>query len=220
MSPCEIKNAMKDSFVDHWNRERKINRKLGFYNTIKEDFGCENYLDLDLSHQHLRRLTQFRTSSHRYKVETGRHGVQRNNVLNRVCNHCSTTDLETMNFLAALPTFDPIIEDELHVLQSCKHYDDLRERMLKLAKEALVDGDIKKLFTDRRCTKAVAKLLVWMHERRFPKKIPESEQNQNKSKKKTWSTPTQIKELMLHDGGHLTRLLWFSISVFFSCVPQ
>ena len=75
-----------------------------------------------------------------------------------------------MNFLAALPTFDPIIEDELHVLQSCKHYDDLRERMLKPAKEALVDGDIKKLFTDRRCTKAVAKLLVWMHERRFPKK--------------------------------------------------
>ena len=45
MSPREIKNAMKDSFVDHWNRERKINRKLGFYNTIKEDFGCENFLD-------------------------------------------------------------------------------------------------------------------------------------------------------------------------------
>ena len=52
--------------------------------------------------------------------------------------------------------------------------------MLKPAKEALVDGDIRKLFTDRRYTKAVAKLLVWMHERRFPKKIPESEQNQKK----------------------------------------
>jgi hypothetical protein len=53
-----------------------------------------------------------------------------------------------MNLLAALPTFDPIIEDESHVLKSCKYYDELRDRMMHTAKQALFDGDVKKLFAD------------------------------------------------------------------------
>ena len=170
MSPREIRNAMKDLFVNQWNREKQENKKLGFYNSIKADFGCENYLSADLSHQQLKRLTQFRTSSHQYKIETGRHGSKRNNVLNRVCNHCSTTDLETMNLMAALPTFNPIIEDELHVLKSCKYYDDLRDRMIHTAKQALFGGDVETLFTDMKYIKATAKLLVRINERRFPNK--------------------------------------------------
>ena len=56
------------------------------------------------------------------------------------------------------------------VLKSCEHYDDLRDRMPHHVKEALLAGDVKKLFTDKKCTKVVAKLFVWIHERRFPKK--------------------------------------------------
>jgi hypothetical protein len=70
MSPREIRNAIKDLFVSQWNRERQENKKLGFYNSIKAELGCENYLSADLFHQQVKRVTEFRTSSHQYKIKS------------------------------------------------------------------------------------------------------------------------------------------------------
>ena len=47
-----------DSLVRHAYRE------LGFYNSIKETFGCETYLNIGLSYQEQKRLAQFRISLH------------------------------------------------------------------------------------------------------------------------------------------------------------
>ena len=72
---------------------------------VKTEFAQENYLHLDLSYQQLKKFAQFRTSSHRFKIETGRQGVlrSRNSVLNRICNCCSTDDMETLRALESLP---------------------------------------------------------------------------------------------------------------------
>jgi hypothetical protein len=166
----ELRQALMKSFINQWNHERHDNKKLLFYNTIKKEFGCENYLSTDLTYEQQRRLTQFKTSSHQYRVETGRHGVKRNDIINYLCKYCSTVDIEILNGLTALSEFDPIIDYELHVLTGCGNYDDLRERMNKNSKD-LLNGELGSLFTDQRHIKATAKLLVRIHERRFPKTI-------------------------------------------------
>ncbi|KAL5262835.1 hypothetical protein ACHWQZ_G008281 [Mnemiopsis leidyi] len=148
LSPKQIRGVARSVFQGCWNRERKQNRKLCFYNSTKDKLEIENYLqDVNLKPQQLKRIAQMRTSSHRLNIETGRHGiVKRNTVLNRVCHHCS--DLTYLEYLAELPFFDPICEDEIHVLKSCPLYEDLRTNAHPAVKEHL-QTDLKKLFTDK-----------------------------------------------------------------------
>ena len=69
----QIRKSLRTTFCEIWEAERKTNRKLGFYNSIKETFGCETYLSIGLCYQEQKRLAQFRPSSHRYKAETDRY---------------------------------------------------------------------------------------------------------------------------------------------------
>ena len=118
LSPKQTKETAQSVFEGVWDRERKQNKKLSFYNTVKDSFNIENYLSVDLKHKNLKRIAQLRTSSHRFSIETGRNGaVKQREIRNRLCNHCC--DMTNMDFLAELPFFDPIVEDEIHVLQSC-----------------------------------------------------------------------------------------------------
>ena len=169
LNPKQIRTELREYFVEQWNNERSGNGKMGFYNSVKTEFGQENYLHLDLSYQQLKRFAQFRTSSHRFKIETGRHGNLRSSVLNRICNHCSTDDMETLRALESLPEFDPIIEDEEHVIRTCSYYEDLRESMNESMKKYL-EEDLKMLFTKEEHIRGTAKLLVRINGRRFPKK--------------------------------------------------
>ena len=115
--PSQMRKSLRTTFCEIWEAERKTNRKLGFYNSIKETFGCETYLNIGLSYQEQKRLAQFRTSSHRYKAETGRYKQKHESVsvVNRICEYCSPNSEVIVNF-SALPFFEPIIEDEKHVL--------------------------------------------------------------------------------------------------------
>ena len=83
--------------------------KMRFYKTFKECFEKEPYLD-HLTNFHARKIiTKFRCSDHRLEIEKGRH---RNlPVENRICPVCRT-DVET----------------ELHFLQECAEYNNLRTR--------------------------------------------------------------------------------------------
>ena len=44
----ELRQTIQDSEI--WEAQRKTNRKLGYYNSIKETFGCETYLNIGLSY--------------------------------------------------------------------------------------------------------------------------------------------------------------------------
>ena len=101
-----------------------------FYNTIKMSFGYEQYLDMNLSYNEAKKLALFRSSLHQFNIETGRHGTyKRNQVVPRICNACSTDETDVLNNFAEMPFFDPVIEDELHVLRTCSLYEDYRHRL-------------------------------------------------------------------------------------------
>ena len=72
-----FKNNMMSAFVTQWRDDKLSNRKLKFYNTIKHTFEKENHLSFALDHQQFKRLAQLRTSSHRFNIETGRHGTHK-----------------------------------------------------------------------------------------------------------------------------------------------
>ena len=95
--------------------------KLAFYNTIKKSFGYEQFLNMNLSYNESKKLTQFRSSSHQFNIETGRHGThKRNQVVPRVCNACSTDETDVLDNFAEMPFFDPIIKDDgLSLTISC-----------------------------------------------------------------------------------------------------
>ena len=85
-----------------------------------------------------------------------------------MCYQCG--DEATIELLTELPFFEPIKEDELHVLRHCPMYNDLRDQLSEKTKTSLFNDDLTSLFEDRRMTQDIAKMLVRVDARRFPKK--------------------------------------------------
>ena len=166
-----IKNKMKSAFESQWREDKSKNKKLKFYNTLilKDKFERENYLSFALNHQQLKRITQIRTSAHRFNIETGRHGIDKQlSIINRLCYHCCVDDRETLLNLIELPFFDPIIEDEVHVLSQCPLYEDLREALNDVTREALLTDLPRALsLKDELMTRDIGKFLIKVNERRL-----------------------------------------------------
>ncbi|KAL5272963.1 hypothetical protein ACHWQZ_G000969 [Mnemiopsis leidyi] len=158
-SPQAIRERSKELFIAQWNMERATNKKLGFYNSVKTNFGLEPYLKSDIPHLHLKRFAEFRMKSHRYNIETGRHGLSKQgDILHRICYQCSTNDKQVLENLKELPFFCPIIEDECHILRTCTLYEDLRHKLSDDSKTCIF-GDLDKAFKDVHVVKEIAKFL-------------------------------------------------------------
>ena len=118
----------------------------------------------------MKRLAQFRTSAHRYNIETGRYGMKRDNILNRICRHCSNEDDVTLQLLSELPFYQPILEDENHVLNICPMYNEGRVKA-KNIQSFLLSGQISSIFSNPLLTRELAQYLVTCQKKRFPKKV-------------------------------------------------
>ena len=107
---------IKNKFVDEWRKHTSgvflregQTSKLRFYKLFKTTFSRESYLDM-IPNFHLRKaITKFRCSDHTLEIETGRHKKLR--VEERICKLCKNS-----------------VETELHFLQICPIYNDLRRR--------------------------------------------------------------------------------------------
>ena len=164
-----IKNSMKSAFETQWKEDKSSNKKLKFYNSFKDAFVRESYLSFALNHQQVKRLAQIRTSSHRFNIETGRYGKDRRlSITNRLCYHCCADNLEMLLNLEELPFFDPIIEDEVHVLSQCPLYEDLRENLSDSTRITLLTDLPRALaLNDELMTREIGKFLIKVNERRF-----------------------------------------------------
>ena len=162
--PSQIRYGLKAWFENVWNAERQLNRKLRFYNSIKETFGPELYLSLDLGDWESKHIAQLRTNSNSYNIETGRHGQKRNSIVNRLCPNCSQNADNTMTLLAELPFFEPILENELHILIYCPSYSVLRDNLKNATKTAL--QDLKSLFHSAPTIRDISNFLKKAHDRR------------------------------------------------------
>ena len=114
-------------------------------------------------------MAQLRTSSHQYNTATGRHGQNRESVVNRIYTTCSENDDDTVTLLAELPFLDPIVEDETHVIQTCPLYEDLRKK-LKAPTYMALHEDPKLLFQTSTEIRDFSRFPRKIHERRLPKK--------------------------------------------------
>ena len=165
-TPLKLREGLRTLFQKQWNEDRANNKKLQFYNSIKKVFGIEKYLLMNLSTKKRKTLARFRASSHRFNVETGRYGSSREHIINRVCKSCSTKETDVLYSLAEMPFFDPIIEDEVHVLRTCVLYEDLRHSLSQKAKTCLF-SDMKDLFIEPELIKELTTFLNQINGRRF-----------------------------------------------------
>jgi len=80
--------------------------KLRTYKLFKSDFRLEPYLDLNLNKRIYTKIARFRCSSHSLKIETGRHERPIVPVEHRICDKCTSNE----------------VEDELHCLITCNSH--------------------------------------------------------------------------------------------------
>ena len=166
-TPNNIRLAYRRCFREHWDKERFVNKKLGFYNVVKAQFGEEPYIEFP--YKLVKPLERQRSSSHDLAIETGRH-LQKHktpgsNIITRICRSCCTGDLEMLNRLSELPLFDPIVEDEMHALRSCIRYEDLRQQLSTTAKNAIFQ-EPESMFKDSAATWDIGVFLYKVWQRR------------------------------------------------------
>ena len=169
--PSKIRTQFKKMFDDIWNTDRSTNKKLQFYNSIKSSFEAEEYISIHMDREDQKRLAQFRMSSHKYRIETGRYGHDRDSVLSRICPNCSSDDKDILFMLNESPFFEPIVENEQHILNKCQFYQDIRLKLKKAIKDLLNTNDgLSKVFESSVLVRDLAKYLRRCHNLRFPKK--------------------------------------------------
>ena len=110
-------------FKQNWYEELNRQSKLSFYRTVKTEFWPENYLALAWGSR--RALAKIRMSAHPLGIETGRYSSD-SDMDDRRCQLCTCNDL---NLLRHLPEFDPVVENEWHLLCACPYYHDFRSEL-------------------------------------------------------------------------------------------
>ena len=101
---------MKTSYVNLWRASKQNTRKLVFFNTFKNEFKPEGYLD-QIKHISARKqFAKFRISNHQLQIETGRYRTDKIFNANRICQLCNLNETE----------------DENHLLFHCHCYNSIR----------------------------------------------------------------------------------------------
>ena len=129
----------REQVIDEWNRARIGNRKLGFYNHVKEVFEVEPYIQTtNLQNSHF--IARLRTSSHRFNRETGRYAKESpTRDLQKICETCCNK--ENVELLLQLPgAAELVLEDEIHVLRDCHRYEEIRSTLREPHKSYLNDN--------------------------------------------------------------------------------
>ena len=161
---CLIK--AKEKFDQAWDKSRSENKKLGFYNSLKQTIKLEPYLKL-CKHQESKLIAKLRMSDLMINGETGRHGSKAESIHHKSCNYC--TDLNNVELLAALPFCEsPIIEDELHIMRTCMKYHSERAGLPDNIK-TLLYANINELFNDEYILQT-ATYVRKLYYNRFPKR--------------------------------------------------
>jgi hypothetical protein len=87
-----IKQRIIDIYCQTWYTSINNSTRLDTYCIFKHDFIYEPYLDFIKEKKYRVALSQFRTSSHRLEIETGRY--QNIDRKDRICKNCNTGQIE------------------------------------------------------------------------------------------------------------------------------
>ena len=111
-----FKQRLIDVKKQDWHRSINESNRCHHYKHFKSLLNVELYLNLDISKQLKISIARFRCSSHRFRVETGRHMNEPRNL--RICLYCN----ENLNI--------NIVECEYHIFFECKRFLDIRNSYL------------------------------------------------------------------------------------------
>ena len=115
---------IKEWFNGVWSKECLRNRKIRFYNDIKDAIRLEPYFT-NFSHKSATLVAIIRSSYHRLNIESGRNDTKSLSLHNRCWPTC--TDQDALEYTTAFPgQHDHILEDERHVQEVCPFYEDIR----------------------------------------------------------------------------------------------
>ena len=108
-----IKTRILDVYKQVWHSNINNSRRLAAYCSFKNSFEQEKYLETIKINKYRIALSKFRLSSHKLRIESGRHeGIGINE---RICTQCNMH----------------VIEDEFHFLLVCPKYYNFRTQFLK-----------------------------------------------------------------------------------------
>ncbi len=131
MDLSTIKECYMQHIANDWHSKREKMPKLDIYNQIKNSFGVEKFLTLNIERYEKCLLSQLRYGILPLRVETGRFVGEKHN--DRICTLCDSN----------------VVEDQIHFLFYCKLYDNHRKDLNAKAKN-IIDGwdnlsDVEKL---------------------------------------------------------------------------
>ena len=81
--------------------------------------------------------------------------------IDQVCPTCCTDDTDVLALLSELPMYEPIVENEEHILYECPKYDHLRhsQKLPGVLSNTLDERETKTLFQSVTVIRPLAKLL-------------------------------------------------------------
>ena len=84
------------------------------YSTFKADATTSNSLDLIANQKNRRAVAKLRAGNHNLRIETGRHSTPKLPEHLRICQYCSSNE----------------VENEVHCLLSCNRYDTITKSLM------------------------------------------------------------------------------------------
>ena len=109
----KIKQKIINSLRTHQMQSIQSNKKLQFYSSSKMTQDASVQIDLIKNLQHRQSVVKLRSGNHDLRIETGRHCVPKIPENVRICQHCSSNN----------------IENELHFIFDCSLHSHARERL-------------------------------------------------------------------------------------------
>ena len=113
---CQSKiiENFKTDLEKHQHELIRCNKKLKFYSTFKTDITPSNSLELITNLKHRRAVEKLRVGNHNLRIETGRHSYPKLPEHLRICQNCSSNE----------------VENEEHFVLNCSRYNTIRKSLI------------------------------------------------------------------------------------------
>ena len=113
---CQSKiiENFKTGLEKHQHELIRCNTKLQFYSTFKTDITPSNSLELITNLKHRRAVAKLRVGNHNPRIETGRHSYPKLPEHLRICQNCSSNE----------------VENEEHFVLNCSRYNTIRKSLI------------------------------------------------------------------------------------------
>ena len=119
----ELESTMKTNYSEIWKNLLRHSPKLSFYETFKEFYEEEKYLDTINNFDQRQHFTKLRISNHKLAIETRRYSNPKTPREQRYCLLCNNNKIETEQLMIfECPTYSNLRKDQQSYLKDKFHF--------------------------------------------------------------------------------------------------